>query len=150
MGSCLTASQFAVSCLLLKLNRPGLSRSPHSGMFTLLMAFVVVIVTWVGNIVLAYVAVLCLPFLPRLYFMCAQPHLPRCLCCFFHSSFHRIVRHECSANYSEARPTILLGWPAIAIGADAGMATPVGVVVQGASGGPCLRMDKERRRASLL
>ena len=52
---CLIASQFAVSCLLLKLNRPSLSRPPHSGMFTLLMAFVVVIVTWAGNIALAYV-----------------------------------------------------------------------------------------------
>jgi hypothetical protein len=52
---CLTALQFAVSCLLLKLNRPSLSRPPHSGMFTLLMAFVVVIVTWAGNIALAYV-----------------------------------------------------------------------------------------------
>ncbi|KAI9451769.1 amino acid permease-domain-containing protein [Lactarius psammicola] len=44
---------FAVSCLLLKLNRPSLSRPPHSGMFTLLMAFVVVIVTCTGNIALA-------------------------------------------------------------------------------------------------
>ncbi|KAI9447452.1 amino acid permease-domain-containing protein [Lactarius indigo] len=44
---------FAVSCLLLKLNRPGLSRPPYSGIFTLLMAFVVVIVTFTGNIALA-------------------------------------------------------------------------------------------------
>lgn len=44
---------FAVACLLLKLNRPSVSRPPHSGMFTLLMAFVVVIVTWAGNIALA-------------------------------------------------------------------------------------------------
>ncbi|KAH9057249.1 amino acid permease-domain-containing protein [Lactarius vividus] len=44
---------FAVSCLLLKLNRPGLSRPPHSGVFTLLMAFAVVIVTCAGNIALA-------------------------------------------------------------------------------------------------
>ncbi|KAN0137458.1 Amino acid permease domain containing protein [Lactarius tabidus] len=47
---------FAVSCLLLKMNRPSLSRPPHSGMFTLLMAFVVVIVTWAGNIALAPVS----------------------------------------------------------------------------------------------
>jgi len=47
---------FAVSCLLLRLNRPSLSRPPHSGMFTLLMAFVVVIVTWAGNIALAPVS----------------------------------------------------------------------------------------------
>ncbi|KAI0245714.1 hypothetical protein BJV78DRAFT_1287290 [Lactifluus subvellereus] len=45
---------FAVSSLLLKVNRPCLSRPPHSGTFTLLVAFVVVIVTWVGNVVLAY------------------------------------------------------------------------------------------------
>lgn len=52
--SSLTPAQFAVSCLLLKLNRPNLSRPPHSGMFTLLMAFAVIIVTWAGNIALAY------------------------------------------------------------------------------------------------
>ncbi|KAI0265919.1 amino acid permease-domain-containing protein [Gloeopeniophorella convolvens] len=43
---------YALSTLLLKLNRPRLSRPPHAGMFTLLMAFVVVIVTWAGNVAL--------------------------------------------------------------------------------------------------
>ncbi|KAI9449880.1 amino acid permease-domain-containing protein [Russula earlei] len=47
---------FAVSSLLLKLKRPRLSRPPHAGMFTLIMAFLVVIVTWAGNIVLAPIA----------------------------------------------------------------------------------------------
>ena len=44
-----------MSSLLLKLKRPRLSRPPHSGILTLLMAFVVVIVTWAGNVTLAYV-----------------------------------------------------------------------------------------------
>ncbi|KAI0278600.1 amino acid permease-domain-containing protein [Russula aff. rugulosa BPL654] len=47
---------FAVSSLLLKLKRPRLSRPPHSGMLTLLMASVVVIMTWAGNVALAPVA----------------------------------------------------------------------------------------------
>lgn len=50
-----TTSQFAVSSLCLKLKRPYLSRPPHSGVVTLFMAFVVAIVTWAGNVALAYV-----------------------------------------------------------------------------------------------
>ncbi|KAH9959164.1 amino acid permease-domain-containing protein [Russula dissimulans] len=47
---------FAVSSLLLKLKRPRLSRPPHAGMSTLLIAFVVVIATWAGNVALAPIA----------------------------------------------------------------------------------------------
>lgn len=47
---------FAVSSLLLKLKRSRLSRPPHSGILTLLMAFVVVVVTWAGNVALAPIA----------------------------------------------------------------------------------------------
>ncbi|KAI0062936.1 hypothetical protein BV25DRAFT_1855218 [Artomyces pyxidatus] len=43
---------FTVSNLILKINRPRLSRPPHTSMFTLIGAFVVVCTTWAGNIVL--------------------------------------------------------------------------------------------------
>ncbi|KAI0245718.1 amino acid permease-domain-containing protein [Lactifluus subvellereus] len=73
---------FAVSSLLLKVNRPCLSRPPHSGTFTLLVAFVVVIVTWVGNVVLAPIAlgVFSVSFLVvfvALLAMTAQPSIMR-------------------------------------------------------------------------
>ncbi|KAI0065724.1 hypothetical protein BV25DRAFT_1821391 [Artomyces pyxidatus] len=43
---------YAVSDLLLKLNRPSLSRPPHAGFLTLVCAFIVVCTTWAGNIAL--------------------------------------------------------------------------------------------------
>lgn len=51
-----------------------MSRPPHSGTTTLLVAFVVVIVTWIGNVVLAYAGFL--PFFASgfgLPFVCYRP-----------------------------------------------------------------------------
>ena len=47
-----------------------MSRPPHAGMLTLLMAFIVVIATWVGNVVIAYARAF--PYLsgPRLPVAC--------------------------------------------------------------------------------
>lgn len=59
-----------MSSLLLKLKRPRLSRPPHSGVLTLLMAFFVVIVTWAGNVALAYVCAF--PYLRHSLTSCMQ------------------------------------------------------------------------------
>ncbi|KAI0047380.1 hypothetical protein FA95DRAFT_1559224 [Auriscalpium vulgare] len=75
---------YALSDLLLKLNRPRLSRAPHSGLLVLAGAFVVVITTLAGNIALqpSALAVFAASFaivLSALVVLNAQPHILRLL-----------------------------------------------------------------------
>lgn len=81
------------------MNRPHLSRPPHSGMLTLLMAFVVVIVTWAGNVALAYVCVF--PYLR--YSLISCMHSPIALGVFT-ASFVVVLA---SLLVISAQPTIL-------------------------------------------
>ncbi|KAI0296098.1 hypothetical protein B0F90DRAFT_1820116 [Multifurca ochricompacta] len=77
-----------LSSFLLKLKRPHMSRPPHSGMLTVLMAFIVVIVTWAGNVALAPIALGVFAasisvVLVTLFVISAQPTILRLLLFFY-------------------------------------------------------------------
>jgi hypothetical protein len=108
-------------------------------MLTLFMAFVVVIVTWVGNVALAYVRASLSPaFAHQLH---AKSRSAWCFCSIFLRGSRLITRNKHSADDPETRYILLLCQPAFTMGDNSGLAPPPCVVVQVSPGRTHLRMD---------
>ena len=102
------------------------------------MAFIVGIVTWAGNVAIAYAR----------GFLISGPHLPvaqshstwRFLCIFSRGSCF-ITRNKRTANHPETRSILLFCQPAVAMGDNSGLAAPSCFVVQVSTGCTGLRVD---------
>ena len=107
-------------------------------MLTLLMAFIVGIVTWAGNVAIAYARSFLIsgPHSPG-----SQSHSAWCFLCIVSRGSCFITSNKRTANHPETRFILLFCQPAVAMGDNLGLAAPPCFVVQVSPGCTGLRMD---------